>query len=261
MNENLMPVIFVGHGSPMNAIEKNAHTQSWRKIFNDIRKPDVVLLVSAHYITNGIYVTTGNVHETIHDFYGFPPELYKVRYPARCSPELVERILELGNGFQILPDSNWGLDHGAWSVLIHMIPDASIPVVQLSLNSNFSVREHFEFSKILRSLREKNILVMGSGNLVHNLGMLDFSKINRQYGYDWAESFNNILKMKIASLDYESLINYTEFGKSARLSIPTSEHYLPALYILGASYDGGNVEFFNDDLVGGSISMTSFIIK
>lgn len=261
MNQSRMPVMFVGHGSPMNAIEPNHFTQSWKELFSKIPKPDALLFISAHYTTPDISITVGERQRTIHDFYGFPKELYDIQYPAKGSPELVNKIIDLSTGLKVMKDSNWGLDHGTWSVLLHIYPNADVPVVQISLNLNFSIKEHFEYSKRLKKLREENIIIIGSGNLVHNLGLLDFSKINTSYSYDWAVLFNNFLKQKIYEKDYDSLIQYLDFGKEARLSIPTPEHYLPALYILGMVHEEETVEFFNDEIVGGSISMTSFIVK
>jgi 4,5-DOPA dioxygenase extradiol len=261
MNKTKMPLLFIGHGSPMNGIEDNYFTKNWKAEFLKIPTPSAVLCISAHWYTNGTFVTGHESPETLYDFVGFPDELYSIKYPAKGNTSLTKKIINSTTTESIIADVNRGYDHGTWSVLRKMIPDASIPVVQLSMNFNNSPDWHFKFAKFLAPLRSEGVLILGSGNIVHNLGKVDFSKINTKgYGYDWAISINNLFKQKIMEKDYKSLIKYQNFGSEARLAIPTLEHYLPLLYILGLREEGERLEFFNDELVGGSLSMTSLKI-
>ena len=256
-----MPLLFIGHGSPMNGIQNNKFTYEWKNIFSGIAKPKAILGISAHYLTKGTFVTANEKPPTIYDFGGFPEELYKVKYPAKGDISLANKIISLAKDIGIIASINWGLDHGIWTVLNKMVPEADIPVVQLSMDYQKSTEWHYNFAKFFKPLRDEGILIIGSGNLVHNLGMVDFSSIDKiGYGYDWAFNINNLFKQKISDGDHTTLINYHKLGKEAMMAIPSNEHFLPALYILGLMEEKEKVTFFNDDLVGGSLSMTSFKI-
>lgn len=251
----MMPVIFVGHGSPMNAIEENNYTQGWKQIANSVPKPSAILSISAHWETNGTKVSTLENPETIHDFYGFPQELYDVEYKAAGDKATAKETLEL-LGAVATEDTSWGLDHGTWSVLRVMYPKADIPVFQVSINRNASPKEHYEIGEKIKILREKDVLIMGSGNVVHNLGILDFSI---KSGYDWAYEFNEYIVDKIKKRDFEGVINYNKLGRTAHLAVPTSEHFNPLLYALGAVDERDELIIYNNEYVAGSLSMTSFV--
>jgi 4,5-DOPA dioxygenase extradiol len=259
---NTMPILFLGHGSPMNAIEDNEFTQGFSQIVQNIPKPKAILCISAHWFIKGTKVTTMEMPKTIHDFYGFPNELYKVQYPAKGNPDLAKEITELLLPTQVEMDMDWGLDHGTWSVLCKMYPDADIPVVQLSIDYSKPFEFHFELAKKLSPLREKEILILGSGNIVHNLSLVDFRNMNKDnYGYDWAIEARETINKYLLNKDYQSLINPNKQNKALQLAIPTPDHYLPFIYILGLLRENENVKLFNDKMVGGSLSMTSLIIS
>ncbi len=261
MNTFKMPLLFIGHGSPMNAIEENYFTKNWKSEFSKLPRPTAILCISAHWYTNGTFVTGHDSPETIYDFASFPEELYKIKYPAKGNTSLAKKIINLSKNESIMADLNRGYDHGTWSILRKMVPGADIPVVQLSMNFNKSPDWHFKFAKNFSSLRSEGVLIIGSGNMIHNLGKVDFSKMNsRGYGFDWALNMNNLFKQKIMEKDYKNLIHYQNFEEDARLSIPTVEHYLPLLYILSLRDEEDSLYFFNDEVVGGSIAMTSFVI-
>jgi len=253
----MMPVIFIGHGSPMNAVEENEYTKGWEKIAESIPKPTAILCVSAHWVTDGTKVSIIENPNTIHDFYGFPQELYDVQYKAKGSSEIAFKTLKLLEGVAVA-DDKWGLDHGSWSVLKVMYPQADIPVFQMSIDTKATPQELFEIGNKLKSLRDSNILIMGSGNVVHNLGILDYSKKN---GYDLAIKFNEYIIEKIEQRDFESIFNYKQLGDAARLAVPTTEHFHPLLYVLGASNDSDKVEIFNNSYMAGSLAMTSFVFS
>lgn len=258
-----MPVMFIGHGSPTNALESNEFTEGWRKAAAGIPKPLAILCVSAHWETKGTYVSAMENPKTIHDFGGFAPEMYQIQYPAPGSERIATDIREGVKKIEISPDNEWGLDHGCWAPLIKMFPNADIPVLQLSLDYTRSARYHYELAKELAFLRNKGVLIISSGNMVHNLRMMsinNFDEINKEFGYDWALEMNGIFKDNIAGGNHEPLINYESFGKSARLAIPTPEHYLPLLYTLGLQEKGEEAVFFNDKAVAGSLTMTSVLI-
>jgi 4,5-DOPA dioxygenase extradiol len=256
-----MPVLFVGHGSPMNAIEDNEFVTGWRNIGKTIPKPETILCISAHWETRGTFVTAMEKPNTIHDFGGFPMELYEVNYPAPGSPELAKETKTLIKVTEVGLDDKWGLDHGCWSVLKHLYPDAAIPVIQLSLDYYQSPQYHYDLSKELSSLRKKGVLIIGSGNMVHNLGMVSWEKLEEPgYGFDWAIEANEKMKIFILSNDHKSLINYKLQGSSFDLAIPTPEHYLPFLYSLALKEENEKIEIFNDKAVGGSLTMTSIRI-
>lgn len=256
-NKDKMPLLFVGHGTPMNAIERNSFTDEWEKIGKVLPKPDSILCISAHWETKGTYFTAMEKPETIHDFGGFPRELYEVQYPAPGNYSLASESSELIKGSGL--DMEWGLDHGCWSVLKRMYPKADVPVVQMSLDYSKDAKYHFEIAKKLMPLRYKKVLIIGSGNIVHNLRLVDWNQ-GIGSGYDWAREANEKLKSLIMNNDYESLINYRSLGKEISLAIPTPEHYLPLLYVLALKDENEKVEFFNDKTEYGSLAMTSVII-
>jgi 4,5-DOPA dioxygenase extradiol len=259
-NSSKMPVLFLGHGSPMNAIEENEFVRGFRKVSSGIETPKAILVVSAHWQTRGTRVTAMAHPPTIHDFGGFPRELYEVQYPAPGNPELAHEVKDLIQSNEVHLDDKWGLDHGAWSVIRHMYPKADIPIIQLSLDYYMNPSEHYQLAKELGILREKGILIVGSGNIVHNLGMVRWQRLNENYGYDWAMEANQTMKKLISDGNHQDLINYTKMGRAFQLSIPTPEHYLPLLYTLALQGKNEEIHLFNDEAVGGSISMTSLKI-
>jgi 4,5-DOPA dioxygenase extradiol len=249
-----MPALFVGHGSPMNAIEENEFSRAWEAMAKSLPRPKAILCISAHWETAGTAVTAMAQPKTIHDFGGFPRELYDKQYPAPGSPELAEQVQQLVKKTRVAPDQNWGLDHGTWSVLCRMYPEAELPVVQLSLDHTQPPAWHYALGKELRKLREQGVLIVGSGNIVHNLYQVDFYNDG---GYDWAAEFDGTIERLILAHDHESIIDYPKLGKAAALSIPTNEHFLPLLYALAQQYDDEPVSFFAEGLTLGSLSMRS----
>ena len=251
-----MPALFIGHGNPMNAIEETAYAAAWRDVAAAIPRPRAILCISAHWETEGTFVTAMPQPRTIHDFYGFPDALYQVEYPAPGSRELAERVHSLVASTAVRLDDgySWGLDHGAWSVLRRMYPEADIPVVQLSLDRSQHPRFHYELGAELLSLRREGVLVLGSGNIVHNLRLLQW---NAAAPYPWTEQFDRLAAELILSGEHDRLVAYPALGDSARLAIPTNEHYLPLLYILALQQPGEAVSFFTEGLPLGSISMRS----
>lgn len=252
-----MPVLFLGHGNPMNAIEENEFVIGFRNLAKDIPKPNAILCISAHWETKGTFVTAMQHPPTIHDFGGFPKELFAVQYPAPGSPELAKETQSLITNAEVGLDDKWGLDHGAWSVIKHLYPNADIPVVQLSLDYNQTPQYHYELAQQIKSLREKGILIIGSGNMVHNLRKLEWKRLNDTFGFDWALEVNKKMKKFIISGDHKQLINFRAQGKSWELAIPTPEHYLPLLYALALQDKNEEAKLFNDKPVAGSLSMTS----
>lgn len=252
-----MPVLFLGHGSPMNAIEENEFVQGFREISADIEPPKAILCISAHWETQGTQVTAMSQPRTIHDFYGFPKPLFDVQYPAPGSPELAQVTKELVETTNVHLDDKWGLDHGAWSVIKHMYPDANVPVIQLSLDRTQGASFHYELAGELAGLREKGVLIVGSGNMVHNLGMMDWSQLNEPYGFDWALEANEKMNRYMLEGNHQALINFDKQGQAFDLSIPTPEHFLPLLYTLALQGEKEEIHLFNDQPIGGSISMTS----
>jgi len=249
-----MPALFVGHGNPLNAIARNVYTEAWRTISTQIKRPKAVLMISAHWYIPGTAVTASQNPRTIHDFGGFPPELYQVQYPAAGDPSLAHRVRELLSPVPVTLDEAWGLDHGAWSVMAHLYPAADIPIVQLSIDRTKPASYHFEIGKRLAPLREEGVLIMGSGNLVHNLRTFAWGK-RSQAPYDWALRFETRARELIAAGDYKPLMHYETLGQDALLSVPSAEHYLPLLYVLGAGHDQEPVNFPVEGIEGGSISM------
>ena len=254
-NTDTFPVLFVGHGSPMNAIEQNEFTNGWQNVSRSLPKPSAILCISAHWETKGTFVTAMEKPSTIHDFGGFPQQLFDVQYPAPGSPELAAETQNLIEKTAVGLDNSWGLDHGAWSVIKHFFPEADVPVIQLSLDYRQDAQYHYDLGKQLAALRNKGILIVGSGNMVHNLRMIDWQKPDA--GFDWAQEANSTFKKLISSNDHQQLINYKKLGREIELSVPSPEHYLPLLYTLALKTDKEEVSFFNDKSVMGSISMTS----
>ena len=257
-NTPKMPVLFIGHGSPMNGIENNLFSNGWKSAIKDIPTPKAVICVSAHWLTRGSYITAMDYPRTIHDFGGFPPALYQVQYPAPGNPELAKEISGLGNHAPIGLDHEWGLDHGTWTVVRHLFPEARIPVLQLSIDYHQPGEHHYELAKDLAALRHKGILFIGSGNMVHNLRMVAFDRLDEPgFGFDWAVEMNELFKSRIGAGDHQALMNYRSLNPAAMLAVPTPDHYWPLIYSLGLAAQDEAPVFFNDILVGGSLTMTS----
>lgn len=256
-----MPVLFVGHGSPMNAIEENEFSAGWRRAGETLPKPSMILCVSAHWETDGTFVTAVPKPQTIHDFYGFPKDLFAVQYPAPGSPQMAKQIRDEIKSTDVGLDEKWGLDHGAWSVIKHMYPNADVPVVQFSIDRRKDPNYHFELAKELSFLRKKGVLIVGSGNMIHNLRVIAWDKMNEsEYGYDWAHEADYKLKNLINSGDFKELGNYSKQGREMALAVPTPEHFIPLIYSLGLKEEKDEISWFNDKLVLGSISMSSLLI-
>lgn len=253
-----MPVLFMGHGSPMNAIEENEFVRGFRTMGEGIPRPRAVLVISAHWETKGTFVTAMEKPETIHDFGGFPKALFDVQYPAPGSPAFATETKNLIHKTDVGLDQKWGLDHGTWSVVKHLYPKADVPVLQMSIDYSKDAQYHYDLAKELASLRKKGILIIGSGNLVHNLGMVAWDKLNTDaYGYDWALEASDKMKKFILSDDHQSLINFRSQGQSWNLAIPSPEHYLPLIYTLALKNEKDKISIHNDKAVGGSLTMTS----
>ncbi len=252
------PVLFIGHGSPMNGIENNAFSQTWAKFGAEIPKPKAVLVISAHWLTKGSHITAMTNPKTIHDFGGFPQALFDVNYPAPGNPDLAKFTSQLVTSTNVGLDHDWGLDHGTWSVVRHMYPNADIPVLQFSIDYSKPPQYHYDLAKQLKSLRKKGVLIIGSGNMVHNLRMVAWDKLNdTEFGFDWAIEMNSVFKEKIGNNDFKSLIDYEKLNPAAKLAIPTPDHYYPLLYSLALHDNKEEINFFNDKTVGGSLTMTS----
>lgn len=249
-----MPVFFIGHGNPMNGIIENEYTRGWKKAIEKTPKPTAIIVISAHWETRGTQITAMKTPRTIYDFYGFSPELFAAKYDAAGNPELAKDVAETLKNRSIALDENWGLDHGSWTILKHLYPAAEIPVLQLSLDFGKSAKEHYELAKELKYLRERGVLIIGSGNMVHNLRMVNFRE---PQSYDWAVSANNKFKNLILSGEHDKLIKYETLGSDIDLAIPSAEHYLPLLYSLALMNENDAVQIFNDSVDLASISMTS----
>ncbi len=255
-----MPVLFVGHGSPMNAIEDNFYSRSWQAMGKTLPRPKAILSISAHWLTNVTKVTAMKQPKTIHDFGGFPKKLFDAEYPAPGSPEMANFTKELVTHSHIQSDESWGLDHGTWSVLLPMYPAADIPVYQLSIVYEQPPAYHYEIGKQLNKLRDKGVLIIGSGNLVHNLGMIDWSGGNKVY--DWAKEFDTRFADWIMKGDHKSIMDYQKIlGKTADMAHPSNDHLLPLFYILGLQQKNDKISFFNDKMDMGSISMRSIMLN
>lgn len=248
------PAIFFGHGNPMNALLSNHYTEAWRRIGEEIPSPKAILSISAHWFVPGTGVTVTTAPKTIHDFGGFPPELYKVQYPAPGDPVLAQRVKEMLAPLPVRLDPSWGLDHGTWAVLCHVYPHANIPIVQLSIDETQPPSFHFEIGRKLAPLREEGVLIAGSGNLVHNLHTYAWGR-HVPDPYDWAVRFETLAREMMLAGDFQPLIQYDKLGREATLSIPTPDHYLPLLYVLAAKQERERITFPIEGVDGGSISM------
>jgi 4,5-DOPA dioxygenase extradiol len=255
-----MPVLFVGHGNPMNAITENEYVTGFRQMAEKLPRPNAILCISAHWETRGTQVTAMEHPKTIHDFGGFPRELFEVQYPAPGSPALAQQTKDLITSTDVALDTQWGLDHGAWSVIKHFYPNADVPVVELSLDQTQAPQYHYDLAKQLTPLREKGVLIIGSGNMVHNLRMVAWNRLDRPFGFDWALEARAKMNSLILAGNHRPLIDFHSQGRSFDLAIPTPEHYLPLLYTLALQQSDETVQLFNDSPVGGSLSMTSVYI-
>ncbi|WFR58883.1 4,5-DOPA dioxygenase extradiol [Anaerocolumna sp. AGMB13025] len=251
-----MPMLFVGHGSPMNAIEDNRYTRGWKEIAEQIPKPESIISISAHWYTKGTKIMNEENPKTIHDMYGFPNELYEILYSAQGNRELAGKVKNLISK-QSAFDNSWGIDHGTWSVLVHMYPERNIPVFQISIDAAAPPEVHYQIGKELKSLRNQGVLLFGSGNIVHNLGLIDWGIEDK--GFEWAYQFDDYIKESIINRNHETVINYLHLEKTAKLAVPTPEHFYPILYILGASDEEDKISVYNDSCVLGSLSMTSYL--
>jgi 4,5-DOPA dioxygenase extradiol len=249
-----MPVIFVGHGNPLNALQENQYTQAWRDIGKAIRTPKAILAVSAHWYVPGTFVTAMGHPQTIHDFGGFPPELYQIKYNAPGSPALAARVKELLAPEPVGLDHSWGLDHGTWSVLVHMFPDADVPVVQISIDETKAAMFHYDLSGRLQPLRDEDVLIVGSGNLVHNLHAYAWGK-HAVAPFDWAIRFEEEVMAYLLAAEHKPLVHYETLGRDALLAVPTPEHYLPLIYVIGLRRREDQVSFPVKGIDGGSVSM------
>jgi 4,5-DOPA dioxygenase extradiol len=261
-NTAKMTFLFIGHGNPMNAIEDNIFVQGFKNIAKKIEKPNTILCVSAHWLTNGTKVTAIPFPKTIHDFGGFPDELFNVQYPAKGSPELAQVTKSLLAPTSIELYENWGLDHGSWSILRRMYPEADIPVIQLSIDYSKPMQWHFDLAKQLNTLRSKGILIIGSGNIIHNLRLVDFQNMNKiDYGFDWAIEARTIFNDYLTNENFQAIINYDKGSSALKLAVPSTDHFIPLLYSLGLKEKSDHLSLFNDNLVAGSLSMTSVLIQ
>lgn len=253
---NRMPAIFYGHGSPMNALDDNAYTRVWQSFAERFARPKAILAISAHWTTRGTAVTAMSAPKTIHDFGGFPKPLFEVRYPAPGDPALAAHVAQVLAPIPVRMDQEWGLDHGTWSVLIKTYPEANIPVVQLSLDMTQDAAYHFALGQKLAGLRDEGVMIIASGNVVHNLARMD----PRSSGYDWAQRFNSAMRTAILAGRFDEVVNYPSLGQDAALSVPTSEHFLPLLYVLGAKSNDESVEIVAEGMELGAISMMSVVV-
>jgi len=253
-----MPILFLGHGSPMNAIEENEFVAGFRQVGQNMVKPKAILCISAHWETKGTWVTAMEHPRTIHDFGGFPKALFDVQYPAPGSKSLAKEVQQVVSATSVGLDDQWGLDHGAWSVIKHLYPNADVPVVQMSIDYTKPPQYHYDLARQLATLRNRGVLIVGSGNMVHNLGMVAWDKMNADnYAFDWAQEASSKMKTYIQNGDHKPLIHFQSQGRAFQLSIPTPEHFLPLLYILGLQEKGESARLFNDKAVAGSLTMTS----
>jgi len=257
---NRQPAFFIGHGSPMNAIEQNRFSQKWREVGESLAPPRAVVCISAHWLTRGTQITASAKPKTIHDFGGFPKQLFQVQYPAPGSPEIAK---ELQNALKGTVDAtlteDWGLDHGTWSILVHMHAKADVPVLQLSIDASVSPEKYVEIGRKLRPLRDQGILFIGSGNIVHHLGLVDWSKLDQiGFAHDWAREADTLIRRLVHEKDHKALAKWHELGKSVQTAVNSAEHFLPLLYILGLAHDSETESTFNAEAVGGAITMTSF---
>ena len=252
-----MPALFLGHGSPMNAIEQNEYADAWIALGKTLPKPEAILCVSAHWFTRGLKINDSVAPKMVYDMYGFPDALYRVNYPAPGAPKVAHQVGKL-LGERATFDNSWGLDHGSWSLLLRLFPEANIPVFQVSVDANAPAEEHFALGETLRPLRKEGVLILGSGNVVHNLGMVDWE---RSDGFAWAQTFDSYIKENVILRTLDNVLQYQRAGSSARLSVPTPDHFLPLLTVLGASDSGDSVRVLTEVCELGSLSMTGYLFQ
>lgn len=253
-----MPVVFIGHGSPMNAIEDNIFTNNWRDIAQKIPKPKAIIAFSAHWYTKGTKIMNEENPKTIYDMYGFPEELYEIIYNSPGDPKLAEyskSLISMNSQY----DDSWGIDHGTWSVLVHMYPNRDIPVFQISIDATAPPEIHYKIGQELKSLRDQGVLLFGSGNIVHNLRMIDWNM--KESGFNWAYEFDNYIRKNIENKNHENIINYSSLGESAKLAVPTPDHFYPLFYTLGATDTEDKISVYNNSCTMGSLSMTSYLFE
>jgi 4,5-DOPA dioxygenase extradiol len=253
-----MPALFVGHGTPMNALDDNVDSRSWRALGEQMARPKAILAVSAHWTTRGTAVTAMAAPPTIHDFGGFPQALFDMQYPAPGDPALVERVRALLAPAPVAADTRWGLDHGTWSVLAHMYPGADVPVVQLSLDMTLSGQAHYDLAAKLRPLRDEGVLILGTGNIVHNIRAMD--RDDAAPPYDWAVRFDTAIRKALKNRDFATILNPGQFGDDARLSIQGPEHYIPLIYAIAQLRGDETLSLFCERLTMRSCSMTSVMV-
>ena len=252
--ENIAPALFIGHGSPENAILDNSFTRFLKNFGENISKPKAIVSISAHWLTKGTFVTAMERPKIIYDFYGFPDELYNIKYDVNGSPKLAEQIIDVVNNIKVSKDNSWGIDHGSWTVLKHLFPLADIPCVQLSIDYNMPPEYHYNIGKEIAKLRKNNIMILGSGNIVHNLSMINFESIDAK-PYDWAVKFDDYVKRMILNKNHDALIEYKKMGKDSQLAVPTPDHYYPLLYVLGAMIQNDKISFPFEGFHNSSLSM------
>lgn len=252
-----MPVLFLGHGSPMNAIEQNEYSDAWIELGKTLPKPEAILCVSAHWFTRGTRINDSLATKMVYDMYGFPNALYRVTYPAPGAPKIAQQTAHLLRDRATI-DNSWGLDHGSWSVLLRLFPKADIPVFQVSVDATAHAEEHFALGEALRPLRKEGVLILGSGNVVHNLRMVDWE---RSGGFDWAERFDSYIKENVELRAFDNILQYQSAGSSAQLSVPTPDHFFPLLTVLGASDADDSVSVLTEACVLGSLSMTGYLFQ
>lgn len=253
-----MPVVFIGHGSPMNAIEDNIFTNNWKDIAQKIPKPKAIIAFSAHWYTKGTKIMNEENPKTIYDMYGFPEELYEIIYNSPGDPKLAEyskSLISMNSQY----DDSWGIDHGTWSVLVHMYPNRDIPVFQISIDATAPPEIHYKIGQELKSLRDQGVLLFGSGNIVHNLRMIDWNM--KESGFNWAYEFDNYIRKNIENKNHENIINYSSLGESAKLAVPTPDHFYPLFYTLGATDAEDKISVYNNSCTMGSLSMTSYLFE
>jgi 4,5-DOPA dioxygenase extradiol len=255
-----LPLLFIGHGHPMNALFDNDFTQTLTKIGNSIEKPNAIMVVSAHWETNGTFVSVNPQPKAIYDFGGFDERLFNIKYEPKGHPEFAKQVMEVAPQYNITADNLFGLDHGAWTVLKYLYPKADIPVFQMSIDYTKPAEYHFELANALKKMREKGILIIGSGNIVHNLGILDWQNIDAK-PFDWALEFDELVKEKLNQQDFKSLVNYQQFGKLSKLAIPSNDHYLPLMYTLGLADKTEEVKYLFEGYQYGSVSMRCFQVS
>jgi len=258
MSEIKAPVLFIGHGSPMNIIYRNEYTRSLQKLGTSLPKPDAILVVSAHWLTKGTFVCSADKPEQIYDFYGFPDELYEINYHPPGARAFAESVANELKSDDLKTDADWGIDHASWAVLVHMYPKADIPVFEMSLDIMKNEKEHYKLAKKLSYLRRKNILIIGSGNIVHNLRLVDFDEHAKPF--PWAIEFDNYIKDALLQKDHDRLLRYKELSPAGYLAVPTNDHYLPFLYSAALQEEDEHIDFVHEGIQNGSMSMRCFMI-